>query len=247
LYALINNEVKTICWLGWLCCLLEGLACQAQADSGSTAYIVAKTADFRVGKADDPNWKRAEWLVLPQRTFGSGAFETKVKALYSDSGMYFLFQCADRKLSATMQADFMDLWNEDVVEVFLWPYEAQPVYFEYEISPLNRELPILISNLQGDLVRWQPFHYDTDRRTQHATRVYGGRKESNASVTGWSAEFFIPFKLLRPLTNISPRRGTRWRTNFYRVDYDKGKSSWSWKLTRKNFHDYEKFGIMIFN
>ena len=37
----------------------------------------------------------------------------------------------------------MDLWNEDVFEVFLWTDERYPVYFEYEISPLNHELPIL--------------------------------------------------------------------------------------------------------
>ena len=37
----------------------------------------------------------------------------------------------------------MDLWNEDVFEVFLWTDERYPVYLEYEISPLNHELPIL--------------------------------------------------------------------------------------------------------
>ena len=44
--------------------------------------------------------------------------------------------------------DFLDLYNEDVVEVFLWPDESFPVYFEYEVSPLNYELPIIIPKLQ---------------------------------------------------------------------------------------------------
>lgn len=150
-----------------------------------------------------------------------------------------------------MNSDFMDLWKEDVVEVFLWTDESSPVYFEYEISPLNYELPILISNITSnqkeDLVRWQPFHYDPDRKTRHATDVQGGEKKSNAIISGWSAEVFIPYKLLRPLNNISPKAGTKWRTNLYRMDYDNKRASWSWQLTSKSFHEYEKFGILLFD
>lgn len=143
--------------------------------------------------------------------------------LSSESGIYFLFYCEDKKLTATMNTDFMDLWEEDVVEVFLMPDEDSPVYFEYEISSLNYELPILISNDNGDLVRWKPFHYDADRKTMHATSVLGGEKKSNSVVKSWSAEFFIPYKLLRPLNNIHPQPGTEWRANLYRIDYDEAK------------------------
>jgi hypothetical protein len=150
-----------------------------------------------------------------------------------------------------MNSDFMDLWKEDVVEVFLWTDEISPVYFEYEISPLNYELPILISNFTSnqkeDLVRWQPFHYDPDRKTRHATAVEGGEKKSNAKITGWTAEVFIPYKLLRPLKNISPKAGTKWRTNLYRMDYDNKRASWSWQLTSKSFHEYQNFGILVFD
>ena len=58
-------------------------------------------------------------------------------------------EATDRTITATMQDDFLDLWKEDVFEFFLWPDERHPVYFEYEISPLGFELPILIPNLEG--------------------------------------------------------------------------------------------------
>ena len=148
-------------------------------------------------------------------------------------------------MTATIHADFMDLWKEDVVEVFLQT-DQDPLYFEYEISPLNYELPILISNNKGDLARWQPFHYDADRKTRHATAVQGGEKKTNAVVSGWTADFFIPYKLLRPLNNIQPGPGTKWKANFYRVDYDNGEASWSWQPTDKSFHEYEKFGTLLF-
>lgn len=214
-----------------------------------SVYTIHRVNDFAItGNGNNENWKTAEWLQIEQRRFTveGDSLVTRLKALYSEKGLYFLFFCQDKKLTSTMNADFMDLWYEDVVEVFLWPDEKYPVYFEYEISPLNYELPILISNDEGDLVRWQPFHYDEDRQTIHATEVQGGEKQGGASVESWTAEFFIPYKLLRPLNNVPPQSGSTWRANFYRMDYDGERDSWSWQLTDKSFHDYKKFGTVLF-
>ena len=214
----------------------------------STILKVTSCTDFTVtGDGKNENWAKAKWLNLIPRTTSGNTLTTRIKMLYSNKGLYFLFNCQDRKLSATLNADFKDLWNEDVVEVFLWTDETSPVYFEYEISPLNYELAILVSNENGDFVSWQPFHYGNDRKTQHATTVTGGEKKSKSAISSWTAEFFTPYRLLRPHNNISPKPGTKWRANFYRIDYDDNKSSaWSWQLTRKNFHDYEKFGNLLF-
>ena len=235
------TSCKWMLVLACICCSI-GLFAQQQAP----VLNVRSTNDFTVtGDGSNASWNQATWITLPQRS-GQQQLSTKVKALYSSNGIYFLFQCADQRLSAAMKADFLDLWTEDVAEVFLWPDTLQPAYFEYEISPLNYELPILLSNEQGDLVRWQPFHYDADRKTQHATTVTGGEKESGAAVKSWTAEFFIPFKLLRPLKNIAPRKGTTWKANLYRVDYDKDEAEWSWQLTGPSFHEIEKFGYLVF-
>lgn len=229
--------------------MMQSCSQTREAKVQEAIYLVAKSDDFIItGDGSNKNWEKAEWLQLIQRNPSEIDYSrvTKAKVLYSQTGLYCLFHCQDKKITATMEADFMDLWTEDVVEVFLWPDEASPVYFEYEISPLNYELPILISNQEGDLVRWQPFHYDADRKTHHATTVSGGEKKHNAEITGWMAEFFIPYKLLRPLHNVPPKSGTKWRANFYRVDSDNDRISWSWQLTEKNFHDYAKFGILSF-
>ncbi len=231
-----------ICFFGDHVCL--------EGKTSGTVYHVAKTGDFEItGNGSSENWQGAQWLNLTQRRSAStdDSFTTKLKALYSQTGIYFLFHCEDSMLTATMNADFLDLWKEDVVEVFLWPDESVPAYFEYELSPLNYELVLLISNSDGELHRWQPFYYETDRQTNHATAVEGGEKKSHAPISNWTAEFFIPFKLLRPLTNISPQKGTMWRANFYRVDYDDKNASWSWQLTERSFHDYKNFGTLIFD
>ena len=143
------------------------------------------------------------------------------------------------------EGSFSDLFNEDVVEAFFWTDEKVTVYFEYELSPFNFELPILVPNTKGYYLGWRPWHYENGRKTRHATHVY----KNNNRITGWSAEFFVPYKLLKPLTNVPPVKGTRWRANFYRMDYDNNNrvSDWSWQLTRTDFHDYERFGTLLFN
>lgn len=204
--------------------------------------------DFEVtGTGEHPGWRQAEWTALRRRQTDGHPYESRFKMLYSSTGLYFLMEGSDRKLTATLNEDFLDLWHEDVFEVFLWTDERYPVYFEYEISPLNRELPILIPNFGGEFLGWRPWHYDGDRLTRRATSTIGGPKRSSASIQGWRAEFFIPYALLRPLQNVPPRPGTRWRANFYRVDHDDGRSTaWEWSPVGKTFHEYEKFGDLVF-
>jgi hypothetical protein len=167
--------------------------------------------------------------------------------LYSAKGLYVLMEAADRKVTATFTDDFRDLWTEDVFEVFLWPDERDPVYFEYEISPLGRELPILVPNLGGKFLGWRPWHDDDRRKTRKATSALGGPLTSGGSVTGWKAEVFVPYELLAPLRSVPPKPGTRWRANFYRMDYDEGKAmSWDWARVGPSFHEFAKFGTLVF-
>jgi Carbohydrate family 9 binding domain-like len=217
------------------------------SDMDHDSVIIKKCQDFKItGDGLSDSWKSTEWINLVQQDQNNTAYQTKVKVLYSETGIYFLFNCKDKKLISTMKADNLNLWEEDVVEVFLWTDENFPVYFEYELSPMNYELPIIIPNNKGNFLGWLPWHYEGDRRTQHATSVTGGKKESGANISGWIAEFFIPYKLLTPLSQVPPLRGTRWRANMYRVDYDNGEVPFVWQKTDKTFHDYNKFGTFIF-
>jgi hypothetical protein len=217
------------------------------AGSGPDSVTIKKCGDFKItGDGSFDSWKHADWINLLQQDPDNSSYQTKVKVLYSETGIYFLFNCEDKKLTSTIKADNLNLWEEDVVEVFLWTDENFPVYFEYELSPLNYELPIMVPNNKGSFLGWLPWHYEGDRRTQHATSVTGGKKESGSAVSAWIAEFFIPYKLLTPLSHIPPVKGTRWRANMYRIDYDKGEVPFAWQKTTNTFHEYNKFGVFIF-
>jgi len=223
--------------------LLQSVSVFSQEGKAENPLTIPRTTDFRVtGDGLSPAWQRCAWTELPQRENKGVNYRTSFKMMYSGTGIYCLFFCEDQTITATLQEDFADLYEEDVVEVFFHPDTTFPVYFEYELSPLNKELPILVPNNRGVFYGWRPWHYEKGRRTVHAVTI----QKKGGGVRSWTAECFIPYTLLKPLPNVPPASGTRWRANFYRIDYDKGAAEWSWKLTGPNFHDFERFGTILF-
>lgn len=211
--------------------------------------IIKQTEDFSItGKGGALQWNRTAWTAIPFLIGNGRKYDTKAKLLYSETGIYCLFNCEDDTLTATMQQDLMPLWEEDVVEVFLQPDISQTNYFEYEISPLNYELPLTIFNSGGALNRWIPFQYPDDRKTRHTVAVQGGEQLPGASVKGWTAEFFIPYTLMKPVLEKSPVSGSTWKGNLYRIDYDHEREETLWALFKNNgnFHEYDNFGFFHF-
>ena len=235
----------------------------AQDNAAANGKITVKsTTDFTVtGNGSAGNWKQAEWNIITQRSsktlrnsnWGIPAeldniedlqYKTYFKILYSDKGIYCLYKCEDSAITATLKEDYGALYNEDVVEAFFWTDTTMPVYFEYELSPLNFELPLLILNNKGNIMGWKPWQYEGARKTIHAITI--NEKNATDNRFTWTAEFFIPFSLLTPMGNTPPVKGTQWRANFYRIDYDRNPVYSSWQLTRKSYHDPEKFGTIEF-
>jgi hypothetical protein len=231
-------------WFFFVLILLPGfLVAQKKVEGKKAKLSIAHTADFEItGDTTHAEWKSAPWITLPQRWKSPVNYLTKTKLLYSDKGVYTLFWCEDKKITATLKEDMADIYKEDVVEIFFWTDERFPLYFEYELSPLNYELAILVPNMRGVFFGWAPWHYEGERKAKHATKII----KDGENTVGWIAEFFIPYTLLTPLTNVPPIKGTKWRMNMYRIDYDQEDAGWSWQPVRVNFHDIESFGTLVF-
>ena len=238
------------------------LVAQTDAAPNSNRLKVKSTKDFIVtGNGSSENWnstawnnlqqhgsstlKKAGWHVSSQTSSATTPhYKTSFKILYSNTGFYCLFQCEDSIVTATLKEDYLNLFTEDVVEVFLRPDTSLPAYFEYELSPLNYELPILILNNKGGIAGWKPWQYEGAKRTKHAVKI--NEKNGATNRFTWTAEVFIPYTLLMPMNNVPPKKGTQWRGNFYRIDYDCSPIYFGWQLTRRSFHDQERFGIVEF-
>lgn len=236
-----SNKLLYTTALAGLVIIFNTCFCYAQG-----TVTVHKCNDFTVtGTGSSTEWNKAEWLTLIRQGTASEDYSTKVKVLYSGTGIYFLYVCGDKKITSTMKADNLNLWEEDVVEAFLWTSEDFPVYFEYEISPMNFELPIMVPNYNGSFLGWLPWNYDK-KRVIHATSVTGGKMESGGAISSWTAEFFIPYGLLAPLPLVPPVSGTKWRANMYRIDYDNTPVRFMWQPVTRNFHEIKSFGTLIF-
>ncbi|MEX6686302.1 carbohydrate-binding family 9-like protein [Danxiaibacter flavus] len=223
----------------------------SQTRSGNinaTPLSVSKSSDFEVnGKGDNNEWDKCAWNVITKLDSGGQAYNTKFKMLYSEKGIYVLFKGADDHITTSSTKDFDALFKGDVFEVFFQTDTATSIYLEYEINHLNKELVLLVPNFNGRAFGWQPFAYVNNRKVQKAVSIEGGKAEVNTAITGWAAEVFFPYALFSPLLNVPPKAGTVWRANFYRLDYDSGQMiKWAWSPIEKNFHEYKKFGTIIF-
>lgn len=207
------------------------------------SLVVHKCDDFTInGKGDHSEWNKTEWHQLKKLDPEGENYETKFKILYSSKGIYVLFSGKDQKIATTYDQDFGDLFKGDVFEVFFQPNSNLPLYLEYEINQLNKELVLLIPNINGSFSGWTPWHYEKQRMVKKMVNVVGNKVESNAAIQSWTAELFFPNELLQTVANVVPSSGTVWNANFYRLDYDSDDMvKWAWSRVKKHFHEMENF------
>lgn len=212
--------------------------------------LVRTCTDFELtGKGDNAAWNRTTWNQLTKLDTGGEAYQSNFKILYSTTGIYLLFYGEDSKITTKAYKDFENIFNGDVFEVFFHPNPVIPVYFEYEINQLDKELILTISKLDGKTYSWIPWHPEQRNGSiKKLVDIIGGDKQVNDLIQSWSAEIFFPYSALGLLPNVPPRSGSLWNANFCRLDYDSGKMiKWSWSPTIKtSFHELEEFHSIRF-
>ena len=204
---------------------------------------VKKCRDFSItGNGSDPEWNKSTWNKLIKLDPEGEEYPGRFKILYSGKGIYLLFEGKDNKITTKFDNDFENLFEADVFEVFFHPDPKVPIYLEYEINQLNKELVLIIPNLNGKMYGWIPWHYENERRVVKKVNIEGGKLASGGTIKSWSVELFFPYELFNPLSNVPPASGTIWNANFYRLDYDSGKMvKWAWTPINQSFHEFKKF------
>lgn len=206
---------------------------------------VPKVIDFELdGAGNNEQWNITNWMQLTQLDSSNLSYASKFKIAYSDNGIYVLFSGIDKKITSTYTKDFEDLFKADVFEVFFHPQPATPIYLEYEVNALDAELVLLIPHLDHKIMGWIPWKYTGKRKVVKKVQVH----QENNEMYKWTAELYFPFNLFEPLQNIKVKKGIYWNANFYRLDYDSGKMvKWAWAPINTSFHEFEKFGVLLFN
>lgn len=211
------------------------------------SLVLNRQEDFALSPEAEEKFRSAAWHRL-KKVGGRKDYRTEFKAVYSDTGLYFLFRCEDKKISCSFQKDGEDLYTEDVLELFLQPDDRHPLYLEYELSPLGRELVLMVSHNGEAFYGWLPFHYKGERKVEHITWGTDGEIAPGALCDEWRAMLYLPFALFEGTVERYPEKGTVWRGNLFRIDYDDGEASrYAYApACGTAFHDFEKFEEIIF-
>lgn len=208
--------------------------------------IVRTCDDFTItGDGGHSSWTRAPWNQLVKLDSGGTKNATQFKMMYSSQGVYVLFEGDDQKITTKNYSDQDNIFNGDVYEVFFHTDPEAPVYYEYEVNALGKELALSISSLKGyGYMAWIPRRNTVKKEV----RIRQGKPEIDASLKGWTAEIFFPYGSLGLMPNMPPSSGTTWRANFCRLDYDTGAMvKWSWSPSiKKSFHELEQFNLIRF-
>lgn len=196
------------------------------------------------GDLEKKPWTQAEWVRFDHDMSGHPRFpqaETRVASLWTPTHVYFAFRCGFATLNVYEGEDpgreRWELWNRDVVEVFMNP-EPERVrhYFEFEVAPNNQWIDLEI-NLDED-----PFNNAAwDSTFEHATRL-------DAPKGVWGCEMRIPVASMN-VREVRPQ--AEWRINFYRADGPGDDTqrrflAWSTIPQGRSFHVPTSFGIIRF-
>jgi hypothetical protein len=188
-------------------------------------------------------WEEVPPLPPLVRTEDGASAEqaTRVRVAWDDAALHVRFECADRHAWGTLRQRDDPLWQEEAVEVFLAPGEADPVdYLEFEVSPRGVLFDARIHN---------PTSLRADLRADVAWDCPGIRWEagSGAERQDWWAVLALPWSgfLGRPEGPPPPV----WRANFYRIERPSDGpaefSAWSPTLVRPaDFHKPARFGVV---
>jgi alpha-galactosidase len=161
--------------------------------------------------------------------------ETEVRLLWTREVFYLRFLARYRSITVFANAEPSgrrdQLWERDVVEVFLQPAGADARnYKEFEVSPNGFWIDLDIA--PGE-------KHDLKSGLRRRVSV-----DENNKI--WRAELVLPMK------NLSPRfePSAAWRVNFYRVEGACEPRFYSaWRPTETpapNFHVPEAFGKLVF-
>ncbi|MGB7549121.1 MAG: carbohydrate-binding family 9-like protein [Terracidiphilus sp.] len=200
----------------------------------------------------DGDLEKAFWTGPKRIRFDESAFsrtkhpetETLVASRWTYQYLYLAFWCHYQSLNTYQDEDpgpeRWQLWEKDVVEVFINPTPDRPShYYEFEVAPNNQWLDLEIDFTQHP---FNDLHWNSGFR--HETRIDAARHV-------WTVEMRIP---VASMTAAEADSGTEWRANFYRCDGVESEASrrmLSWgalplNLPEHSFHQPASFGTIRF-
>jgi alpha-galactosidase len=167
---------------------------------------------------------------------------TEIASLWNHTHLFFFFQCWFDELNLSLDRPpnqpVNQLWETDVVEVFLKPESCED-YFELEFSPLGQWLDVHVL---------QP-RVDVNFNWKSHVKVHAEIQEKEGT---WHVIASIPLESIKQgcLFQDSAREGQCWRLNLYRMaGTEPNREFLAWRPTftqQPDFHVPASFGNILF-
>ncbi len=198
------------------------------------------------GWDDHRDLSRLDWSQIPALSpfrrhddSGFAAFQTEARLCADAQTLYVRFDCQDPHIWGTYRDRDQPIYDEEVVELFLAPGEADPKrYFEFEVSPNG---VLFDAEIINPLTRRQDIRvitaWDCD-----GIRWCAQRQDDQ---NWWMATLAIPWRSLSPSGDLA----TIWRANLTRIERPAAEppefSCWSPTMAHPaDFHRPAFFGAL---
>jgi len=204
-----------------------------------TAHYVG--ADISPAQFQDPAWGKAQPVFLNRFWSGKAApigSHAEARIIWSDESLNVRFICnQDQPLivSATPQLDqkTIGLWDRDVCEIFIAPFQDQPLrYFEFEAAPTGEWVDLAV-------------HFNKTKRENNFAFLSGITVGASVSEGQVIIGMRIPWSASIP----KPQHGDEWRANLFRCVGLGNERYLAWQPTfsnEPNFHVPDVFGRLRF-
>jgi len=213
------------------------------------AYICHRAATPPVidGRLDDPSWRGAPPISLVLADTGAAPRQpTTARLLWDDDYLYVAFHCTDSDIWAVTTERDRDIYNQEVVEIFVDEDCDDYGYIEIEVNPLNAVLDLFM--LWRDDRRRGLWDWNSEG-LRTAVWVDGDPTRRGTPDRAWSVEMAILMADFMMAPHLPPRPGDIWHANLYRIDratWGDEYSAWS-PPGRINYHTPQRFGRLIFS
>lgn len=190
------------------------------------------------GRLTEFTWLAAKQVGQFHNIRGGETPATQALLAWDSRNLYVAFVAVDPMPWSKMFERDDELWNEEVVELFLDPDGDGRDYPELEVSPHNIVVDLLIP-APGEVPASEAKKWD----------IEGLQTAVGKQGPGWTVEIAIPWASLEASgVSEAPRPGDEWRVGLYRIERPENADPQflAWAPTQNSFHEPERFGTVRF-
>ena len=202
----------------------------------SQTVLIHKTKKALLIDGDLSDWKTPFSQEFVIHNSGEKPTQSTVALLSWDkNNLYVAYNCIDSKIVGTIRKKDHPIFNsDDLVEIFIDPAGDAENYIEIGVNAFNSNYDLFIQCSTGDCSK---------RKSDLSLNVKGLRTASKITELGYSVEIAIPFSSLNEIKNgqfKTPKIGTTWKGNLFRIDYGQTRQYQSLKPYQSKKHGFHQ-------